>query len=123
MFPWESGILGSEQTPVWAMTGPLEHLITGCVAYGVWNYFRVTQDVQWLRKEGFTLISKAAEFWESRVILRDDGMYHIQNVVGSDEYAQNVDDDAFTNAIAQEALRIYNKAANILDVPLNPAYD
>lgn len=44
MFPWESSQLGIEETPVWALTGPLEHHISGCVAFAVWNYFAVTQD-------------------------------------------------------------------------------
>jgi trehalose/maltose hydrolase-like predicted phosphorylase len=31
MFPWESADEGNEATPVWALTGPFQHHITGCV--------------------------------------------------------------------------------------------
>jgi trehalose/maltose hydrolase-like predicted phosphorylase len=42
------------------------------------------------------------------------------NVVGADEYAQHVDDNAFTNASAIESLRNTVKAAKILNEPINP---
>ncbi|MEY4029321.1 MAG: hypothetical protein RJA90_506 [Bacteroidota bacterium] len=38
MFPWESAGTGVEETPVWALSGPFEHHITGCVGFAAWNY-------------------------------------------------------------------------------------
>lgn len=67
MFPWESSKLGIEETPIWALSGPLEHHISGCVAVAAWNYFAVTQDLQWLEDKGFPILSAVAKFWQSRV--------------------------------------------------------
>jgi trehalose/maltose hydrolase-like predicted phosphorylase len=44
---------------------------------------------------------------------KDDSSYSILNVVGADEYAQHVDDNAFTNA-SIESLKNTKKAAAIL---------
>lgn len=63
-----------------------------------------------------------AEFWESRVELGEDGFYHINNVVAADEWAENVDDNAFTNAVTKESLRLYNAAAKVLSLPPNDNY-
>jgi trehalose/maltose hydrolase-like predicted phosphorylase len=41
MFPWESSDHGSEDTPVWALTGPFQHHITGCVGWAFWKYYEV----------------------------------------------------------------------------------
>jgi trehalose/maltose hydrolase-like predicted phosphorylase len=41
----------------------------------------------------------------SRVVKNQDDSYSILNVVGADEYAQHVDDNAFTNASAIESLK------------------
>ena len=46
-------------------------------------------------------------------------MYHVNNVVGSDEYAQNIDDDAFTNGMAKKSLEIANKARALLNITEN----
>jgi trehalose/maltose hydrolase-like predicted phosphorylase len=50
-------------------------------------------------------LKETADFWVSRVVENQDGSYSILNVVGADEYAQHVDDNAFTNASAIESLK------------------
>ena len=45
MFPWESAEDGSEDTPVWALTGPFQQHITATVGWAFWKYFEVTQDL------------------------------------------------------------------------------
>lgn len=122
MFPWESDDVGQEATPVWALSGPFEHHITGVVGIAFWNYYRVTQDKKWLEETGFEVLKEVADFWVSRVELGDDGMYHINNVVAADEWAENVDDNAFTNAAAQLALQYADRAAKVLGVHANPKW-
>ena len=53
MFPWESDDTGQESTPIWALTGPFEHHISGCISHAFWSYYQVTQDRKWLKKKGF----------------------------------------------------------------------
>lgn len=122
MFPWESDNEGQESTPVWALTGPFQHHITGCIGYAFWKYYQVTKDKTWLAERGYPLLKEVADFWASRAEKGSDGQYHIINVVCADEWAENVDDNAFTNGIAKEVLGYANQAAAILGIPLNPKW-
>jgi len=114
MFPWESDDSGEEACPIYALTGPLEHHITADVAIAAWNYYCVTGDLEWLRENGYPILSKVAQFIVSRMEKNEDGSYSFRNVVGADEYAINVDDNAYTNATAQTALSYAQKAARVL---------
>lgn len=115
MYPWESDVTGEETTPTWALTGTFEHHITADIGWAAWNYYLVTQDQEWLKSDGYPLLKEIADFWVSRSILNNDGSYSIKNVVGADEFAPNVDDNAFTNAVAQYVLRAASKAALLVD--------
>ena len=117
MYPWESADTGVEETPVWALSGPFEHHITADVAIAAWNYYLVTQDKQWLREKGWPMLKETADFWASRVERNGPGRYDIKNVVAADEWAENVDNNAFTNAAAKANLQYATQAAKILGVP------
>jgi protein-glucosylgalactosylhydroxylysine glucosidase len=116
MFPWESAETGVEETPVWALSGPFEHHITACVAFAAWNYYCVTQDKQWLKEKGWPILSATADFWASRVERNSPGHYDINNVVAADEWAENVNNNAFTNAAAKSNLQNATEAAKILGI-------
>ena len=116
MYPWESAETGVEETPVWALSGPFEHHITGCVAIAAWNYYCVTQDKTWLKEKGYSILSATADFWASRVERNGPGKYDIKNVVAADEWAENVDNNAFTNAAARANLQFATEAAKLLGI-------
>jgi len=119
MFPWESAETGVEETPVWALSGPFEHHITACVAIAAWNYYCVTQDKVWLKEKGYPILSATADFWASRVERNGPGKYDIKNVVAADEWAENVDNNAFTNAAAKANLQFATEAAKLLGIAPN----
>jgi trehalose/maltose hydrolase-like predicted phosphorylase len=119
MFPWESAETGVEETPVWALSGPFEHHITADVAVAAWSYYCVTQDKNWLRDRGWPILSATADFWASRVERNGPGKYEIKNVVAADEWAENVDNNAFTNAAAKSNLQYATEAAKILGIVPN----
>ena len=120
MYPWESAASGVEETPVWALSGPFEHHITACVGLAAWNYYCVTQDKAWLREKGWPIISATADFWTSRVERNGPGHYDIKNVVAADEWAENVDNDAFTNGAAKMLLQHAGEAAVLLGFTPDP---
>lgn len=123
MFPWESDDTGEEATPPFALTGPFEHHITADIAIAFWNYYRVTQNEKWLADKGYPLLKEVADFWVSRSERNVDGSYSINNVVGANEYAANIDDNAFTNGAAITALRYAGLAAAKLNLEPNPAWE
>lgn len=80
MFPWESASEGQESTPVWALTGPFQQHVTGCVGWAFWQYYEVTQDRQWLRERGYPVLKEVADFWASRVERNGPGRYDIMKL-------------------------------------------
>lgn len=119
MFPWESAGTGVEETPVWALSGPFEHHITACVGMAAWNYYCVTQDKDWLREKGWPILKETADFWASRVERNGPGKFDIKNVVAADEWAENVDNNAWTNAAAKAVLNYATDAAALLGIKPN----
>lgn len=117
-FPWESAWLDDgEVTPeymgtdivtgqlikVWS--GFIEIHITADVAFGAWQYYECTGDQDFMDRYGYELILDCAKFWNSRLEPGSDGKLHINDVVGPDEYKEHVNDNAFTNYMAQWNIR------------------
>lgn len=123
MFPWESSDEGSEDTPVWALTGPFQHHITGCIGWAFWKYYQVTKDKIWLRDRGYPMLKEVADFWASRVERKGPGKYEINNVIGANEWQENIDNNAFTNGMAITALRYATQAAKELAIAPNPDWE
>jgi trehalose/maltose hydrolase-like predicted phosphorylase len=121
MFPWESSSNGSEDTPVWALTGPFQHHITGCVGWAFWKYYEVTGDKEWLKNRGWPVLQEVAAFWASRVERNGLGKFDIKNVIGANEWQENIDNNAFTNGMAKTVLRCATQAA--LELGINPDPD
>jgi protein-glucosylgalactosylhydroxylysine glucosidase len=123
MFPWESAADGSEDTPVWALTGPFQHHISGDIAWACWKYYQVTKDKEWLRSRGYPIIKEVADFWTSRVERTGPGRYDINNVIGANEWEENIDNNAFTNGMAITSLRYAAQAARELGLQPNPDWE
>ncbi|MCD8022358.1 MAG: family 65 glycosyl hydrolase, partial [Lachnospiraceae bacterium] len=135
MFPWESAWLDDGEVtpeyqdvdiitglPIKVWSGFIEQHITADVAFGVWQYYTITGDEDYMDRYGYELIFDTARFWVSRLedkcrqihesvnpvtgvtefseTVTDDGLYHICDVVGPDEYKEHKTDNAFTNYLA-----------------------
>lgn len=120
MFPWESAADGSEDTPVWALTGPFQQHISATVGWAFWKYFEVTQDTEWLATRGYPVLKEVADFWISRVEREGPGRYEINNVIGANEWEENIDNNAFTNGMVKTVLEYASKAAEKLGHTPNP---
>jgi kojibiose phosphorylase len=124
LYAWESTDTGEETTPRYAMlptggtieirTGMEEHHISADVAYAVWQYWQATGDDDFFIQAGAEIMIETARFWASRGTLEPDGRYHIRGVIGPDEYHEGVDDNVFTNLIAQWNLERGAEAARFL---------
>jgi kojibiose phosphorylase len=115
LYAWESTDSGEETTPPFirgprgdrlpVLTGDQEHHIAADIAYAIWQYIQVTGDEPFFLEAGAEMLLEIARFWASRATLGDDGRYHILTVIGPDEYHEAVDDNAYTNMLAQWTLR------------------
>jgi len=117
MFPWESSAEGTEDTPVWALTGPFQQHISGCIGWAFWKYYLVTKDKTWLKEQGYPVLKEVADFWASRVERKGPGRYEINNVIGANEWQENIDNNAFTNGMVITVLRYATQAAKELSIP------
>lgn len=124
MYPWESADTGEEVTPpvvvnhagevVPVLSGQQEHHITADVAYGVWQYWQATGDDAFFRNAGAEILLETSRFWASRGRMENDARFHIREVIGPDEYHETIDDNAFTNLMAQWNLEHGVEAAALL---------
>lgn len=122
-YPWESADEGMEETPLTATTGIQEIHVSACVALALWQRWLAESDTTWLRDNAYPVIKATADFWAERAVREDDGLWHIRNVVGADEFAENVDDNAFTNAAARKNLLVASRAARLLGLDADPRWE
>lgn len=124
LYPWESVLEGEDATPPFFLapngevlpvySGKMAHHVSAAVAHAVWNYWQATQDDAFMQLQGAEILFETARFWASRGQWEADGKYHIRHVLGPDEYHVNVDDDAYTNGMAQWNLECALETAELL---------
>jgi trehalose/maltose hydrolase-like predicted phosphorylase len=124
MYAWESADSGEEVTlpfvvapngeVIRILTGEQEQHIIADVAFGVWKYWEATADERFLIEAGAEILIETARFWASRAAREVDGRCHIRGVVGPDEYHETVDDNAYTNGMAQWNLETAERVARLL---------
>jgi kojibiose phosphorylase len=125
LFAWESADDGREATPstvvapdgtvLRVLSAEQEHHISADVAYAVWNYWQGSGDDEFLFSAGAQVLVETARFWASRSNMGSDGQYHIAQVIGPDEYHESVDDNAYTNVMAQWNLERGAQIARLLE--------
>ncbi|MCU0550737.1 MAG: beta-phosphoglucomutase [Leptolyngbya sp. Prado105] len=125
MYSWESADTGDEVTPRWALPKDpygediriwcrdREIHISADIAYASWYYWKATEDDEWMRDCGAEIILDTAVFWMSRVEWSTRyERYEIREVIGADEYHEHVNNNVFTNRMAQwhleKAIYIYD---------------
>lgn len=109
MYPWESAWVDDGETCPYIgepdvetgeqrvnKMGQIEVHVNADIAYAVWHYYAVTKDEDFMEKYGYEMVLEIAEFWLSRVEFVN-GRYEILDVIGPDEYKDNVDNNAYTN--------------------------
>ena len=113
-YPWESADTGQEVTPTWVpnvadpknmvriWTGDIEIHISADVAYGAYQYWQVTGDDDWFIDKGAEIILDTAKFWASCAEWNpDQKCFEYTDVIGPDEYHEHVDNNYYTNRLAQ----------------------
>lgn len=113
-FPWESADTGDEVTPTWVphfadrtqlvriWTGDIEIHISADIAHAAYQYWQATGDDTWFIEKGAELVLDTAKFWASRAEWNTEAnRYEYNDVIGPDEYHEHVDNNAYTNRLAQ----------------------
>jgi kojibiose phosphorylase len=124
LYAWESADSGEEVTPPFVvapdgeviriLTGEQEQHISADVAFAAWTYWQATGDERFLLDAGAEVLIETARFWASRAVREGDDRYHIRRVIGPDEYHETIDDNAYTNGLAQWNLEVGEEVARLL---------
>lgn len=115
-YPWESADDGTEQCPDWTIepdgtcyrcyVAMYEHHVTADVAYGIYDYVRITKDLDFLYGRGAEVLTETARFWASRCeYVTEKDRYEINQVTGPDEWHEPVNNNLYTNYFARWNLR------------------
>ena len=112
-FAWESADTGREECPQFTVDGANrfwtreeEIHVSADVAYGIYRYVEATGDREFLRDVGAEVLFETSRFWVDRITPAADGSgYALEQVMGPDEFHSHIDNNAFTNRLAQWHLR------------------
>jgi alpha,alpha-trehalase len=132
MYPWQSGSDGREETQRLHLNpksgrwisdkSNLQRHVNAAIAYNVWQYFQVTQDMEFLSFYGAVMILEVARFWASMATYNEElERYEILGVMGPDEYHDaypdserpGLDNNAYTNVMA---VWVLCRALEVLDL-------
>ncbi|PIO82300.1 family 65 glycosyl hydrolase [Loigolactobacillus backii] len=116
LYPWHT--INGEEASAYYPAGTAQVHINADIAYATDLYIQVTQDMDFLENYGFEMIVSTARFWLAFGNYGEQGKqknkFVINAVTGPDEYTALVDNNYYTNRMAQNNLFIAVKYAKQL---------
>ncbi len=105
MFPWQSGSDGREETQVIHLNplsgewgddySSLQRHISLAIAFNVWCYYHTSGDQAFMDHYGAEILLDICKFWASKSVWDEStGRYHIDRVMGPDEFHEKLPGDA-----------------------------
>ena len=132
MFPWQSGSDGSEETQVLHLNpasgkwgedfSSLQRHVSLAMAYNIWQYFWITNDIDFITSCGAEMYFEICRFWASKCELDPEkGRYSISEVMGPDEFHEKykgvdkggLKDNAYTNLMVAW---VFDKAFRMMEL-------
>ncbi|WP_297005806.1 glycoside hydrolase family 65 protein [uncultured Corynebacterium sp.] len=105
LFPWRT-INGHESSAYYA-AGTAQYHIDADITYALMKYVHATGDVEFLLDEGIDILVGTARFFMSLGFFDPTGeKFQIHSVTGPDEYTTVVNNNLYTNVMAQYNLRV-----------------
>ncbi|MFC4737643.1 glycoside hydrolase family 65 protein [Bacillus daqingensis] len=102
LFPWRT-ISGGECSAFFP-AGTAQYHISADIAYSFIQYYLVTGEKAFLREYLTELLTETARLWMDTGHMKD-GVFRIDDVTGPDEYTCIVNNNFYTNAMAQYNLK------------------
>ncbi|GAB2667600.1 glycosyl hydrolase family 65 protein [Gordonia jinhuaensis] len=103
MFPWRS-INGDECSSYWPAGTAAVH-ITADIAHATAKYLNATHDKEFEAECGLELLVECARLWLSVGHFDGNGRFRIDGITGPDEYTAVVNNNVYTNLMAEQNLR------------------
>lgn len=112
---------GEECHNEWEITFEEIHR-NGAIAFAIFNYTRYTADTTYLAEYGWEVLVAIARFWAQRVnFSAEKQKYVLLGVTGPNEYENNVNNNFYTNYLAQWCLRYTAEQVRLLGKEEIPA--
>lgn len=103
---------GEECHNEWEITFEEIHR-NGAIAFAIYNYVRYTGDTSYLGEYGLDVLIGISRFWAQRVHLSPQkNKYVMLGVTGPNEYENNINNNWYTNLMAQWTLKYTIEAIN-----------
>lgn len=98
-----------------------QYHVSAAVVYAIMKYIDATGDTSILSDGAMKVILECAMMYRSLLLKKADGRcYEIHDVVGPDEYHERVNNNAYTNKMAQF---VFKTACNMIDKLDNDSYN
>ena len=104
LFPWRT--IDGEETSAYYAAGTAQYHINGDIIYAMQHYVEVTGDQEFLFTQGAEMLVETARMWYGFGFFsgRREGKFCLHGVTGPDEYTTVVNNNLYTNLIAQNNL-------------------
>ncbi len=101
LYPWRT--IAGEECSAYFPAGSAQYHINADIAYAIKLYDEVSGDPSFLLEAGAEIVMDTARVWLGlgRFVERLDGQFGIYEVTGPDEYTACVNNNFYTNAMAQ----------------------
>jgi alpha,alpha-trehalose phosphorylase len=105
LFAWRT--ISGEEASAYYAAGTAQYHINAAIAHAITKYVNVTGDREFLYEYGTEILVETARLWFDLGFFseRRDGRFCIHRVTGPDEYTTVVNDNTYTNLMAQQNLR------------------
>jgi alpha,alpha-trehalose phosphorylase len=106
LFPWRT--INGEESSAYYAAGTAQYHIDADITYAIAKYVAATHDWSFLAREAIDVVVETARMWASLGFWRGvngERRFNIHGVTGPDEYTTVVNNNLFTNVMAQFNLR------------------
>jgi kojibiose phosphorylase len=105
-YPWQTDRYGNEVCSLFEYADHEIH-ISADIVVGIWHYYLNTLDKDFLYNKGLEIIIETSRYWTTRANkIKGRSGWHILGVMGPDEYKPITNNNAYTNFVVRENLRL-----------------
>ena len=103
-FPWRT--INGEEASAYYAAGTAQYHIDADIMYALQKYVEATGDEEFLQEKGVEMLAESARLWYGHGFFspRAGDKFCIHGITGPDEYTTVVDNNTFTNLMAQNNL-------------------
>ena len=112
LYPWRT--IAGDECSAYFPAGTAQYHINADIAYSIKLYFEASGDLDYMAEAGAEIVLETAGIWIAIGNYDREGRFCINEVTGPDEYTALVNNNYYTNAMAQMHLRFGAAIADTL---------